>query len=299
MPFSLKEFKDRVNQSLHPDQQKQREEQEKEISGFTLVGRGGWITIAKTLVAGLLGYWNVRLFIDSIPGISGWITALVALSLEGTALYCVHNFTRSVKFHKAMLGLFGILLFAFSLAHATMSVIHSNGYTWGKSTIDFYSHVVAFPLLLILLTVSIVTLSLTHWSGGIMKDLAATRLASMLNRARVLMQQSKMLDDQELVYLRAQVLEQDTQIQSDLIPVVRRRASIAEQLARLLESIDDLKLRAQLEDDWQNLFADDQLQAEQQQSPQSQARPRSHIPSIAPQPFLPQSSGQNGVAGHP
>lgn len=290
MPFSLKDFKGQVSQSLHPDQQKQRERQDKEIGGFTLVGRGGWITAAKILVGCLLGYWNVKLFVDAIPGVSGWVTALVALSLEATALYCVHNFTRSLGPHKTTLGLFGVLLFLFSLAHATMSVIHANGYEWGKEFIDFYSHVIAFPLLLILLTVSVVTLSLTHWSGEVMKDLAVTRLAGMLSRARVLMQQAKMLDDQELVYLRAQVLEQDTQIQSDLIPVVRRRASVGEQLARLLESIDDPDLRARLKSDWQNLFADAQSYMTRPRQPQA----GSQTPLAARQPYTTGGGVRNG-----
>jgi hypothetical protein len=290
-----KDFKDQVNQSLHPDQQKQREQQDKEIGGFTLVGRGGWITAAKILVGCLLGYWNVKLFTDAIPGPSGWVTALVALSLEATALYCVHNYTRSLNLHKFMLGLFGVLLFLFSLAHATMSVIHANGYEWGQEFIDFYSHVIAFPLLLILLTVAVVALSLTHWSGEVMSKLAETRLASMLNRAQVLMQQARMLDDQELVYLRAQQLEQDTQIRSDLIPVVRHRAEIGEQRARLLESIDDPDLRVQLESDWQNLFADEQLTATESQQLQS-TRPQasSHMPSVMQQPFTTSSRGHNG-----
>jgi len=290
MPFSLKDFKDQMSQSLHPDQRKQRERLDKEIGGFTLVGRGGWITVAKILVGCLLGYWNVKLFTDTIPGVSGRVTALVALSLEATALYCVHNFTRSLGLHKIMLGLFGVLLFVFSLAHATMSVIHANGYRWGEEFIDFYSHVIAFPLLLILLTVSVVALSLTHWSGGVMKDLADTRLAGMLDRARVLMRQSRMLDDQELVYLRAQVLEQDTQIRSDLIPVVRRRAGVGAQLAGLLDSIDDPNLRAQIESDWRNMFADAQPHSTQTRQPQAD----SHTSPAARQPYTMGSGGSNG-----
>src|SRR5262249_49064833 len=176
-----------------------------------------------------------------------------------------------------------------------MSVIHANGYEWGQEYIDFYSHVIAFPLLLILLTVAVVTLSLTHWSGEVMKDLAVTRLGSMLSRARVLMRQAKKLDEQEVVHLRAQLLEQDTQIQSDLIPVVRRRAGIGEQRARLLESIDDPDLRAQLESDWQSLFADGQLTATGSQHRQStQPQARSHMPSAVPQPFATSSGSRNG-----
>src|SRR5215471_1311600 len=142
------------NTTVHPifgsEQQRRQAREDKEIEGYKLIGNGGWPNFALVLVSCLLGYWNFRLFIDTIPGFDGIITGLVALGVEATAFWCVHHHHRSTGNHQQTMTIVAIILGLFSLSHATMSVIHRNAYGL-TDFINFYSHVVAFPLLLILL----------------------------------------------------------------------------------------------------------------------------------------------------
>src|SRR5262245_36213091 len=100
---------------LDPTQQQMREQQNREIRNYTLVGDGGFLSWVKVVVALLLAMWNGHLFIATIPGNMGFLTAFVAIHLEGMAFYSVHNYPRSVEKHKKALGVFAIILGSFSL----------------------------------------------------------------------------------------------------------------------------------------------------------------------------------------
>src|SRR5262245_2103574 len=136
---------------INPGQQQQRAAQDREIKNYTLVGNKGWLTICKILVGVLLAGWHAHLFTRTIPGWMGIFTACVAISVEGTALYCIHNYTRSIEDHKKWLGRFAVILGAFSLMHAVLAIIDHTGYAGPSRLISFYSHVLALPAIVILL----------------------------------------------------------------------------------------------------------------------------------------------------
>src|SRR5262245_32492196 len=113
---------------INPDPQRQRAAQSNRIKNYTLVGNGGFLTAFKWEICALLAVWNGYLFTETITGAMGVLTAIVAISLEGMALYCVHNYTRSVGAHKKWLGRFAVLLGSFSLIHTVVAVVEHTGY---------------------------------------------------------------------------------------------------------------------------------------------------------------------------
>jgi hypothetical protein len=238
---------------INPGQKQQRAAQDKEIKNYTLVGNKGWLTYCKVMVCVLLAVWNGNLFVSTIPGSMGRFTAFVAINLEGMALYCVHNYTRSVDGHKKCLGRFAVILGVFSLIHAVLAIVHYTGYASGSYFVNLYSHVIALPLIVILLSVTVATLTMKHWSADVIKDLAVSKLDSLKNRARVLMEQSRLLDAQELSELKAGLFDQETALKIALIPIVRRRIQASEQLEQMIAEIDDPLLRREIRKDFDAL----------------------------------------------
>ncbi len=253
--------------------ERQRSAQDKEIRNYTLVGKGGWLTYCKWIVCALLAAWNANLFINTIPGRMGYFTAFVAVNLEGTALYCVHNYTRSVDDHKKWLGRFAVILGLFSLTHAVFAVIHYTGYGDG-SFIKFYSHVVALPLIVILLSVTVATLTMTHWSAEVIEDLAASKLENLTDRARVLTEESRLLAAHELARLKAGLFDQETQLKAELVPIVARRIEASGELERMIEEINDPLLRREIRRDFESLSS--RLPETAPATPSAPARPSPH-----------------------
>jgi hypothetical protein len=238
---------------INPGQQRHRSAQDAEIKNYTLAGKGGWLTYCKWMVCVLLAVWNANLFVSTIPGWMGRFTAFVAVNLELTVLYCVHNYTRSVDDHKKWLGRFAVILGLFSLIHAVFAIVHHTGYAGPSHLIDFYSHVLALPIIVILLSVTVATLAMKHWSAEVIMDLAVSKLDSLRNRARVLMEQHRLLDAQELSELKAELFDQETALKITLIPIVRRRIEASEQLEQMIEEIDDPVLKREVRRDFDAL----------------------------------------------
>jgi hypothetical protein len=234
---------------INPGPQQQRSAQDNEINNYSLVGNKGWMTYCKLLVGTLLATWNFNLFINTITGRMGIFTAFVAISLEVTALYCVHNYPRSIGNHQKWLGRFAVLLGLFSLAHAVFAIVHYTGYAGDTSFVVFYSHVIALPLIVVLLSVTTATLAMTHPSAAIIKELAASKIQSLKNRAHVLMERNRLLDAQELARLKAQLFEEETAMKVELIPIVRRRIEANQELEEMINAIDDIDLRRQIRND--------------------------------------------------
>jgi hypothetical protein len=261
-----------VNSIVDTAQDREQARQDREIENYTLVGNGGWPNLGLVLISLLLGYWNFRLFIDTIPGIDGIITGLVALSCEATAWWCVHNYSRSTGQHQKTMKVVAIGLGLFSLSHATMSVIHRNAYGL-TGIIDFYSHVVAFPLLLVLLTLSLVALKMNHWSVPIASQLGQMRTTGLINRANVLVQQARMRSEHGLARLRAALFQQKTQLEADLLPIAQQFIATRQQRESMLAQVQDPNLRRQLMSDMSELF-----NGEDDQPPQLQSGP----PAVSP-----------------
>lgn len=278
---------------INPGQKQQRDAQDKEIKNYTLVGNKGWLTVCKILVCALLAGWNAHLFVRTIPGWMGIFTAFVAISVEITALYCVHNYVRSVDDHKKWLGRFAVILGVFSLAHAVLAIIDHTGYAGPSSFINFYSHVLALPIIVVLLSVTTATLAMKHWSAEVISDLAMSKLDNLKNRARVLMEQHRLLDAQELSQLKAELFDEETALKIALIPIVQRRIEASQQLDQMIAAIDDPLLRREIRKDFDALTSRLPATPSGTATTQSQLSPHAR-PSILGQALTANGGGHNG-----
>src|SRR5262249_36655996 len=117
--------------------------------------------IFKYLFSTGLGFLNYRLFSHAVPGLWGQATGVVAVMAEAIALYATYNFSRSAGLFRFSLGASGIVLMAFSMVHGTFSILDLIGVADLSHAVQFYSRIVAFPLLAGLLGVSVVAITMT------------------------------------------------------------------------------------------------------------------------------------------
>src|SRR4030095_3627527 len=134
----------------------------------------------------------------------------------------------------------------FSLAHAVFAIIHFTGYVRNNWFLDLYSHVIALPAIVILLSVTVATLNMKHWSQSVISLLADSKIGALMNRAQVLMEGHRRLDVHELSQLKAELFERETELKNDLIPVVRGRIEAGQQLEKMINGIPDPELRREI-----------------------------------------------------
>src|SRR5262245_21822570 len=231
---------------LNPSQQAHRQKQDAELRRYSLVGDGGWLTWLKIAVAILLGGWNIHFFLSLVGGIMGYLTAAVAAHIEITAVYCFHNHPRSIGRHKKALLVLSIVLMTFSTIHAVFAMITYTGYANGNKFVDFYSNVMALPIIVVLLTVTTMTLTMTHPKAKIIAALAAGKLQSMMNRSETLIEENRVIDANELMELKAHLFEIESAAKKALIPIIKDRIRTEQELLDEVDSISNPEVRYQI-----------------------------------------------------
>jgi hypothetical protein len=215
------------------------------------------MTYAKAMLAVLLAVWNANLFINTIPGWMGYFTAFIAINLEATAFYCVHNYFRSEGKHQEWLGKFAIILGGFSLLHCVFAIIHYTGYGKDAWVVSFYSNVLALPIIVVLISIAVATLAMSHPAAGFIRQLAKAKMDAMIKRAKVLIEQAKIADVQDLIVERAALFDTRTRIKNALLPIIDERLGAEADLQAKLASITDPHLRNQIQTDISGLWEED------------------------------------------
>lgn len=224
---------------------RESEQLKNEADGFKLASNGGYIAALKYALFGLFGYYNARLFITTVPGWEGYLTATFALAGETTALYCFNNYTRSAGNHKTALGVFALLLFAFSFTHASISFFKmEHGSLSGP--IQFYCERVAFPVLFGLLLLAAIIIPLSHWRAGVAAEQAKTKAKIETDRAKLVAESANIRSEATLERERLNGLEERIQIGNDYVVRLKSYAAMKNQEREVLASIQDPELRQQL-----------------------------------------------------
>jgi hypothetical protein len=228
------------------DNARQSEELKQEAGSFQLVGDGGYILLLKYLLFVLFGYYNARLFVVTVPGWEGWMTALCALAGEGTALYCINSFTRSAGGHRAALGLFGALLTLFSVTHATISFFRLESHGGMSGGVRFYCERVAFPLLFGLLLLASIFIPLTHWRKKIAAEQAKAQVRIASSRAQLLSEAAAMRDENQLERERIASLEEQILLEGEYVGKLEQFADMKARQKAIIDGIADPTLREQI-----------------------------------------------------
>ncbi len=236
-----------IGQAFASERQQQRQSADlrNEAEEFELASDGGYLLLLKGVLFALFGYYNARLFIVTIGSWEGYMTAFCALAGEGTALYCINNYTRSAGAHRAGLGLFGVLLTLFSITHASISFFRmESGAT--SDRVRFYCENVAFPLLFSLLLLAAVAIPLLHWRKKIATEQAKAQVKIASSRAHLLAESSRMRGENLLERERLDQLEEQIKMENEYIGKLEQFARLKEREKGVIESIADPAVREQI-----------------------------------------------------
>lgn len=224
---------------------RESEQLKTEADSFQIAGNGGYIVALKYALFVLFGFYNVRLFITTVLGWEGYLTAAFALAGEATALYCFNNYTKSTGKHKTALGVFALLLFAFSFTHASISFFkmeHGNM----SGPILFYCERVAFPLLFGLLLLAAVIIPLMHWRADVAAEQAAQKARIEKERAKLVGDSASLRNEAAFERERLNAVEERIQIGNQYLTKLKAIAAMKREEKKTLTEIDDPELQRQL-----------------------------------------------------
>ena len=232
--FSRQQEQDEKSDALHT-----------EAEGYELASDGGFIELLKGALFLLFAYYNVRLFVVTVHGWEGYLTALFALLGEATAYYCLRNYTRSAGAHKTALGVFAGILTAFSVSHATISFFRmEQGRLAGR--IQFYAEFVAFPLLFGLLLLAAVIIPLCHWRKRVAQQQAKAKVEIATNRAKLVMASARLKDKNELEHERLNHFNEQIRMGNEYVDALAKFAEMKEREHAALAKITNPEVRKEI-----------------------------------------------------
>ena len=227
-------------------QQRQADALRQEADSFELASDGGYLLLLKGVLFALFGYYNARLFIVTVHGWEGYLTAGCALAGEGTALYCINNYTKSAGWHRIGLGLFGVLLTLFSITHATISFFRMEANTNNGGKVHFYCENVAFPLLFSLLLLAAVVIPALHWRKKIAAEQAKAQVQIASSRARLVGESAALRNESELERERLDQLGEKIKLEGEYITKLQQFVGMKEREREVVAGIADADLREQV-----------------------------------------------------
>jgi len=229
-----------------------------------------------------LAVLNYRLFSHAVPGVWGKATGVVAILAEATALYSLHYFSRSAGLFRLSLGVSGVLLMAFSLIHGTASIFDLIGVAELSANVQYYSRVVAFPLLAGLVGVSVVAITMTHPKNIIRLRQAFAHTDIVTGRARAASELELMRAQSVLDQARLDQQRERTRREQEYLAEVEKLIAVEERKRAMVAAITDPALR-------EALARELGIEARQAQGV-TQSR-HTHTPNWGPQPTQARGNG--------
>ncbi|SRR6266511_376470 len=197
-----------------------------------------------------LALLSVRLFTHLIPGFWGHATSAIAIIAEGVALYSSHYFSRASGKFRWALGFSGFFLLTFSIVHSTFSILDLNGaaalYPGLYERVNFYSHLVAFPLLAGLIGVSVIAICMTHPINRIRLKQAVEHTKIAVARAEAASQLELMRAQATLELAWLDHLREHNERENKYLELLQKKIEIEETKARMIAEISDPALRMRL-----------------------------------------------------
>lgn len=222
-----------------------------EAQNYKLASNGGYLTVVKYALFGMLAVLNFRLFVSAIPGIWGWLVGCMAVLMEGFAVYCWNNQGKSEGKHRTALIVFCVAFTAVSLAHAAASVYELvNGTVpLGPSIskyVFWYSHVVAFPLIFGLMIVALFVIGFTHYLAKISKERAKAQVEIEKGNAELATKTAKLKQEAELAEQQILFEKRKLQVKMQMSGVLADTLAEETRQMQLLRSTPDPTIRQRL-----------------------------------------------------
>lgn len=232
--------------SRQQEQERESEKLQHEAERYDLASDGGYWTALKSALFILFAYYNARLFIVTVPGWEGYLTAVFALLGEATAFWCLHNYVRSAGAHKTALGVFGVVLTLFSVTHATISFFRMEQSAQFSGKLRFYAEHVAFPLLFGLLLLAAIIIPLCHWRKRIAQEQAATQVELASDRARLVGSAAALKNEALLEQERLEHLRERIRLGNDYVGELEAFAQMKQREHEALNRISNPEVRKEL-----------------------------------------------------
>jgi len=226
-------------------QQADARELEAEARQFKLPSEAMPQIFKYTFFAGL-AFLNYRLFAHAVPGAWGQATGYVAVMAEAIALYATHNFSRSASWFRLSLGVFGGLLMAFSLVHGTFSILDLIGIADISEAVRYYSRVVAFPLLAVLLGLSVVAITMTHPKNIVRLKQALAHMSVAIGRAHAASELELMRAQSVVDQAKLDMFKEKSQREGQYLSEIQKLIAIEERKRAMVAAISDPALRESL-----------------------------------------------------
>jgi hypothetical protein len=226
--------------SLQSQADEEADRRQKEAQEFDLVQIGGFLSVVKYAVFGILAALNLRLFISVVPGAWGLVIGITAVLFEAFAVYAWNNQARAAERHRQALYMIAVVFTAVSFVHASASFYELIGL--GPSLgwpLYIYSHAIAFPLLFTLMTAAVCVLHRTHWSAEAAMQQAKTQTDIARNRADLLRRTAALQSKAELGRAELSHYEDELRNEQSFLNLLERVVSVESEKDRLLSTIRD------------------------------------------------------------
>ncbi len=217
-------------------------------AAFSLPALQWLISLLSAVVLVMCAIFNWQFFRSTAPGVTGYLVGVLAL-VSGVAAFALwHTISNSSGRFQIAVGISALALTCLDIFHATLQYYKNTALlsrSWAE--VQTYAQFGALPVLLIAFVAVGFALSVTHWRHKILvaRTQSAETIAvsdETLRTAEIKMANEQALDERRLKHLDAQL-----GIQKQTIERVAQFAKNREQLGRILASVPDPKLRAELE----------------------------------------------------
>lgn len=222
-----------------------------QANNYQLASNGGYLTIVKYAIYAMLAILNFRLFNSAIPGGWGAFVGLIAIMMEGFAIWCWNNQSKSAGNHrKALIG-FCIAFTVASVAHAAASVYELvNGTVpLGPSIshyVFWYSHVVAFPLIFGLQIFALFVIGFTHYQARIAKERAESQVEIEKGQAQLHTRTAKLKQESDLAEQEVLFHRKTLQAKSAMTGLLADTVKEEGRQIEVLRSVEDPLIRRRL-----------------------------------------------------
>lgn len=236
----------RVRAMMSPRQRNEVDEQDRQIDEAQPLPSGGLPVYVLLLIGIVLAVSNAYLFITTIGGWYGAVIAAGAVTLETVAIWSILNARRTSEEHEEVLKRWGKILGTFSLTHCVCAIVHFSGYLPDNPVLSFYSHAVAFPLIIVLVWFACQEIIDKHWASGLFHGLITNKITALKHLGSARTEQQILLVAAQVEEVKADVFKIKTMIRQGLIPVLQERAETEAQIEETLRAIPNARVEDQI-----------------------------------------------------
>lgn len=263
---------------------------EKEVQEFDLAQLDHFLSGLKYLIFAVLGALNVRLFLSVVGGVWGLVIGLTAAFFEVQAVYCWNKMRKAGGAYQAWLFRIAAVFTLVSVVHACTSfydLIHlAAGWPSLGRPLYLYSHVVAFPLLFLLMIGAICILFRVHWSRDIADAQARAAVDAARERGKLLVETARMRNEDELSRARLASYQERLKIEQAFLGLLEDTVRFEQRASSLLAQIPDPQVRQRMAD-LLGRDANHNGKPDILESPQLQAEAREILAQAAVRPLQP------------